>query len=115
MRRRLLLRSSGSGVCGTCRCCGRRRAAFGGGLRLKVFHKGKHLNVHRRRKDTRIHKYLANIFLVCNLVPMRLDLRLGHHLVMYKDFRHVLVSHRKSLRLNHQLAIAKNTPIYPSA
>ena len=84
---------------------------FSSVLRFQILHKSKHLDVHRGLQNASIHEHLANIFLVSNLAPMRLNLCLSNNLVVHKDFRHVLVSHRKSLRLNHQLAIARKTPM----
>ena len=79
-------------------------------LGLQVLHKGKNLRVHRLLQDTRFHQNLAYIHRFRNFAPMGLNLVLCHYLVVDKDLGHILISHRKSLRLNHQLAMAKNTP-----
>ena len=87
------------------------RSCVGSGmLRFQILHKGKDLRIHGLLQNSSLHQNLANVHRFRNFAPVGLDLVLRNHLVVDKDLCHILISHRKSLRLNHQLAMAKKTP-----
>ena len=78
-------------------------------LRLKVADISKDLLVNSGLQEPNLDKHLPDILGIGNLVFVSVNLILGHKFVVDKDLRHVLVSHKKSLRLNHQLATPRNT------